>query len=544
MKQYLIVIFISLIGYSYGQDIKRERPREWDNLVFGGAFIDRFLPIPPIGELTHDTWGCDAVKPRYVENGIEDPAWSYWGGNIVRGDDSLYHLFVCRWPENAEKGHMAWPSSEVVHAVSSNRMGPYKVKGEAIGKGHNPELFRLKDGRYVIYVIDGYYISNSLNGPWKKGKFQFDPRDRKIIEGLSNLSFAQREDGSFLMVCRGGGIWVSQTGLSPWKQVTNKSVYPPYNGRYEDPVIWRTNIQYHMIVNDWYGRIAYYLRSGDGFNWIVEPGEAYKPGIARYEDGTLEDWYKYERIKVLQDEIGRPVQANFAVIDSSKWHDFPNDRHSSKNICIPLAVEKQLLVLNTKKITAKTKSIRLKIFAEPDFNPQTDVDFASLRLGSSEEVNFGRGCTVVRTENEGDNMVLEFDAKGFGLTKNESAAKLIGKTNNGNLLFGYARLPEVEYGRAVLSCLNPKILTSELMLEVENFGLSPSRKSLVCVELTEGSCAPIVLEGVLPKIMPYQKEVIHLKTKAGISENRQYHVKVFLKNQPDAMPLWDCKIEN
>ena len=38
--------------------------------------------------------------------------------------------------------------------------------------------------------------------------------------------------------------------------------------------------------------------------------------INQYEDGTVEDWYKYERIKVLQDEYGRAVQANFAVIDT------------------------------------------------------------------------------------------------------------------------------------------------------------------------------------------------------------------------------------
>lgn len=27
---------------------------------------------------------------------------------------------------------------------------------------------------------------------------------------------------------------------------------------------------------------------------------------------------------------------NFAVIDTIKWEDLPGDKHSSKNICIPL----------------------------------------------------------------------------------------------------------------------------------------------------------------------------------------------------------------
>jgi hypothetical protein len=34
-----------------------------------------------------------------------------------------------------------------------------------------------------------------------------------------------------------------------------------------------------MIVNDWLGRIAYYLRSKDGIHWVVDPGEAYTPEL-------------------------------------------------------------------------------------------------------------------------------------------------------------------------------------------------------------------------------------------------------------------------
>ena len=39
--------------------------------------------------------------------------------------------------------------------------------------------------------IDGYYIADRVDDKvWTYGKFSFDPRDRKIIEGLSNLTFA------------------------------------------------------------------------------------------------------------------------------------------------------------------------------------------------------------------------------------------------------------------------------------------------------------------------------------------------------------------
>lgn len=86
---------------------------------------------------------------------------------------------------------MEWPNSTVYHAVSKQLHGPYTIQ-DTVGKGHNPEAFTLTDGRIVVYVINGYYIANSMNGPWEFKQFDFNPRDRKIIEGLSNLTFACR----------------------------------------------------------------------------------------------------------------------------------------------------------------------------------------------------------------------------------------------------------------------------------------------------------------------------------------------------------------
>ncbi len=441
----IVLIAIHLIaGNIYAQITERERPDAWENLAYGGRFMDRFLPIPIMGELSSVTWGADNVIPRYAENGLEDMDWSYWGGNALLGPDGNYHLFVCRWREDSRKGHMEWPRSIVVHAVSENPLGPYMVR-ESIGKGHNPETFQLKDGRYVIYVYKGYYISDDLNGPWEYKHFEFDAQGKPIIEGLSNLSFARRPDGSFLMVCRGGGIWISDTGITPYRQVSEESVYPKVEGRFEDPVLWRTKIQYHMIVNDWYGRIAYYLRSKDGIEWKVDPGEAYLPGITRYEDGTEENWFKYERMKVLQDELGRASQAHFAVIDTLKHEDKGSDRHSSKHICIPLTVGRQLEILNSEVIDCHIDSIRILVKAEKGFDPHSDMDFSSLRFGAPEEVNYGFGSRLIGTDELGHDIVLVFEGNGNGLGADNFTAKLLGKDRKGELLFGYARLPWVDY---------------------------------------------------------------------------------------------------
>lgn len=316
------------------QITERTRPAEWDNLVPGARFVDHFLPMPD-GKLSDKVWGSRDVVPRFIDNGIELDDTSFWGGNILQDKKGTFHLYVCGWPESSQKGHMQWPESVVYHATAKKLHGPYHIT-DTVGPGHNPEAHLLDDGRVMVYVIDACYLGDSYSGPWKKSRINFDPRDRRIIEGLSNVTFARRQDGSYLAVCRGGGVWISRDGADNYRQITERRIYPPVKGEFEDPVVWCDSLQYHLIVNDWLGRIAYYERSLDGVHWIVEPGEAYIPGISRHKDGTVENWFKYERAKVFQDPQGRPVQMNFAVIDTIKWEDHGNDNHSSKNICLPL----------------------------------------------------------------------------------------------------------------------------------------------------------------------------------------------------------------
>lgn len=539
----LLGVMFLISHSSFSQITERERPAEWKQLVKGARFMDRFLPMKG-NVLSSDTWGADCVLPRYVDNGIEDGIWSYWGGNIRKGEDGKYHLFVCGWLECSPKGHMEWPNSYVFHTVSDNLTGPFKPV-RIIGKGHNPEIFRAKDGRYVVYVIDGRYVSDDLNGKWEYGKFDFNARDRRIIEGLSNLSFAQREDSSYVMVCRGGGIWVIRDGLSEYNQLTDKRVYPDVDGRFEDPVIWRDHIQYHLIVNDWLGRIAFYLRSKDGVNWVVDPGEAYMPGVAVHADGQVEDWFKYERLKVYQDKYGRAIQANFAVIDTLKNEDKPFDHHSSKNISIPLNPGLLLTILDEKPITSGTKTIRVKIQAEEGFNPQTDIDVNSLRFGASEEVNYGRGCQVLTTENAGKDLIVTFNGKGNGITKDEFAPKLIGKYKDGRMLYGYARLPYIDYIEPILSARAPVFTKSgkglECTVEVQNFGQVESKKALVEVGYKKEGKTIKVASGMVPALKPYEKTDLLLSAKDRFEEGKEYDLIVTLSSGKKVLSTFNLK---
>jgi hypothetical protein len=132
--------------------------------------------------------------------------------------------------------------------------------------------------------------------------------------------------------------------------------------------------------------------------WEVESGEAYLPGISVHEDGTVEGWWKYERMKVFQDKYGRAIQANFAVIDVEKKFDIASDNHSSKNISVPLTVGRLLSIIDKDRITAATKTIRVKIAAEEGFDPNTDIDIKSLQFGDPEKVNYGKVGKVLKTE--------------------------------------------------------------------------------------------------------------------------------------------------
>lgn len=543
LKLALMGALLLISNVTFSQVTERERPKEWDQLVNGARFMDRFLPMKG-NKLSSDTWGTAGVRPRYVDNGIEDRIWSYWGGNIRKGEDGKYHLMVCGWLEASPKGHMEWGNSWVFNTVSDNLTGPFKPVN-IIGKGHNPEIFRAKDGRYVIYVINGRYVSDDINGKWEYGKFDFNARDRRIIEGLSNLSFAQREDSSYIMVCRGGGIWISRDGLSEYNQLTDSRVYPNVKGRFEDPVIWRDHIQYHMIVNDWLGRIAFYLRSKDGVNWVTDPGEAYMPGIAVHEDGRAEDWFKYERIKMYQDKYGRAVQANFAVIDTLKNEDKPFDNHSSKNISIPLNPGVLLTILDKKPITAQTKTIRLKIQAEDGFNPQTDIDLNSLRFGASTEVNYGRGSKLLKTETDGNDLIVTFDGKGNGMTEDEFAPKLIGKYKNGKMLYGYAHLPYIDYIEPILSARAPVFVQSdkgwEGNIEVQNFGQVSSQKASVKIEYKKDGKMIKVASATVPPLTPYEKTDVRFVTKANFEKAEDYDFLVTISSGKKVLSTFRLK---
>jgi hypothetical protein len=506
MKKLWLFLSLGVIGLSVDAQFGPSPYQVPTGLVHGAAFRDLIRPIPLVNGLDAGEWGAEGVRPREAQNGLEDTTWSYWCTSGIRGPDGREHLFVCRWREDSPKGHREWPRSLLARAVSDSPTGPFTVVQE-IGPGHNAEVYQAKDGTYVVYVINNSYQAKSLEGPWTPVKLQFDLRGLKAVD-MSNCTFTRREDGSFLMVSRTGEIWVSPDGLRPYLRLSEGSVYPAIKGAFEDPVVWRDEVQYHLIVNDWYGRTAYYLRSDDGVHWVWDAGKAYDQDVVRHPDGKIEQWHKLERPKVRQDEYGRATHLYLAGVDVAKEEDFGSDQHSSKSLVLPLTVGRRLAVLGERALDASTRVVRVEIRAEPGFDPLAEVAVDSLAFGGVAAVNFGRGARAIKSEKVGANLVVSFAGSGLELGADDFAAKLLGRTRGGELLFGYARLP----GRTSLApLLRTRVPTLTRLdngsiraeLALENFGqVAAGETALALTFLRAGQelCTTTLLA---PGVAPY-----------------------------------------
>ena len=370
----LVAVILLLPGVAAGQTKK--------------TFIDYFQPTPTACAVTSQTWGVSGVLPRDTCNGIEStkipPAYYYWDGKILRAADGKYHLFADRWPNSA--GFGGWVNSQTIHAVSATALlGPYIDMGYAFDngpnaqdphKGHNASACALPDGTYCLYVNEivpfTMFTASSLDGPWtNKGHVQIQtngvpvnfpaPGDTNME---SNVSLVVRPDGNFEIIQRHGVIALSTTGLmGPYKvqQPTNtypSSEQPPANlasiypnrqkhldpmapstleSTYvlaEDPLIWYSGGQYHVLYDYPDDRVGYHLTSPDGIHDWTDQGLAYDPRMAKQlfstSDGTVDNWFKMERPGVIM-ENGHITHMTFAVSDVDKNNQIPaGSNHGSK----------------------------------------------------------------------------------------------------------------------------------------------------------------------------------------------------------------------
>ncbi len=357
------------------------------------TFIDYFQPTPiTCSPLSSSTWGVSAVLPRDTCNGIEStavpPAYYYWDGKIIKATDGTYHLFAASWP-GSSGFNPGWTGSDATHATSSAVLGPYQRLGYVYDNGpdgndrhhgHNVSAVALLDGTYAVIVSEvvpfSVFTSPSLNGPWTlcpnpSGELIQKNGVNAGSDGHldSNVSMVARPDGKFEIVQRHGLIAVASAICGPYVMQTPTNTYPsnqqpsiasiypnrskhssadPYapstvESTYslaEDPVIWYSGGQYHVLYDYPDDRVGYHLTSVDGVHDWTDGGYAYDPRDAGKLFGyvgnsTVNKWYKMERPGVLV-ENGHVTHVTFAVADVDKNNQIPaGSNHGSKVIVIP-----------------------------------------------------------------------------------------------------------------------------------------------------------------------------------------------------------------
>jgi hypothetical protein len=157
----------------------------------------------------------------------------------------------------------------------------------------------------------------------------------------------------------------------------------------------------------------------------------------------------------------------------------------------------------------------------------------SLRFGAPEEVNFGRGGKALKNEKEGDDLIIFFEGAGNGINDENFTAKLLGKTGDGELLFGYARLPWVDYIEPVLSSRLPAITkgndTYQLKIEVQNFGQVLSEPTPIEIEYVLNGQMVHLASANVPVLRPFQKIILDLPSETILNPGTEYNIQVSLE---------------
>ena len=105
------------------------------------------------------------------------------------------------------------------------------------------------------------------------------------------------------------------------------------------------------------------------------------------------------------------------------------------------------------------------------------------------------------------------------------AAKLLGKTAGGKLLFGYARLPGENYIEPALSPLPPSIAKKDdgykIAVQVQNFGQIASKPAPIEITAPIDGQETKIVNGTVPALQSFEKTTVELVCgnlfKAGVT---------------------------
>ncbi|WOO43700.1 glycoside hydrolase family protein [Rubellicoccus peritrichatus] len=276
------------------------------------------------------------------------PGWFVWCGSMVRDPEGLYHLFLCRWPE--ETNHDGWINrSEVIRAEASSLEEPFTFKEVVMTRRegdfwdadnvHNV-CVQEYDGRYYMYYTGncgngdywshrnnqriGVAVADNVRGPWiRPSQPLLKPRPGQW-DGLmhANPVTTRMPDGRYLLMFKGvaegaeiqgsnvrHGVAFSDTPVGPF-EIHPDIVFDLEGVRfpYEDPGLWVENDVIYCLLKTMDGRYSptgdmgiLLFRSVDGINW--EPAEPHFviDRKIQMEDGSQLEFERLERPQIFID---------------------------------------------------------------------------------------------------------------------------------------------------------------------------------------------------------------------------------------------------
>ena len=285
---------------------------------------------------------------------------SSWGGNIIRDDDGLYHLFVAEMVLSCSLAQ--WQTnSRCAHAVASDPEGPFVRVDVAVDVWcHLPQASRVRGGGFggrdlwaLWHAGTGQQAAGAVNctaGPppsnVKPAAFALPAAPGASVAPSSTLHVANSpfgpwepvlgplpdcwtpsqallRNGSWLMICGANSLYAAPNVTGPWRHVVN-IVVGNTPGTFEDPLLYqdvRGNL--HALFHTYTMKcvdpscapvaISGHSFSSDGLVWHSSSVQPFF-NVANVTDGSQVIMSTRERPKLLFDETtGEPSHLISAI---------------------------------------------------------------------------------------------------------------------------------------------------------------------------------------------------------------------------------------
>ena len=260
--------------------------------------------------------------PNRTDTIFRNQTVTSWGGNIIKGDDGLYHLWVSRMRDG--EGLNSWThDSQIDHAVAEDPMDVFDFAEVALSaEAHNASPLRARNGSYLIFHIGSGFLhhSETPNGPWLP------------LPGINcnNPAPMIHSNGSFFCGCNNGDFQIYRCDdpfEARWEFVTSMQFpdawsQPSQFMRSEDPYLWMdTRHNWHILAHRYDYRDGWpanpnqtepVLVSGHGFSrngidWHFNIAEQPYNATITFENGTRQFFSTFERPHLVFDDAGEPT---------------------------------------------------------------------------------------------------------------------------------------------------------------------------------------------------------------------------------------------